>query len=389
MELRAPGAPPIDPLVALAPRVAARAFELLPALIAISSPFGDRDGAERAVELVARALRQAVAQRLPSSSPGIADDLLLTLSGEGKGRLLLLGHLDTVIGHDDHQPVTVDGDRVNGSGTIDMKGGDVLAIAIMDELARDPSLFAQIDLLLVCDEEWRTRDMHHAERFAGYDGCLCFEGGERDGADNEVVIVQRKAATTLRVVATGRASHAGAAPDEGRNALLGLAQVAQQLAALHDPHGSARRSVVPTVLRSGDALNVLPGDGELMVDARADDEAALREVASAVPAELDGVTFDTTFERLWPAMDSRAAAAPVIRQAELLLGRTIRAGSRGGASDASHLARAVPCTIDGLGPLGGGSHAPSEHLLASSLLPRAEVALALTSALLRLGGSPQ
>ncbi|MGH2783114.1 MAG: M20/M25/M40 family metallo-hydrolase, partial [Thermoleophilaceae bacterium] len=58
------------------------------------------------------------------------------------------------------------------------------------------------------------------------------------------------------------------------------------------------------------------------------------------------------------------------------------AGERGGASDASHVATAIPLTIDGLGPRGGGAHAPHEWVSAESLRIRAEVALALVGALL-------
>jgi glutamate carboxypeptidase len=53
------------------------------------------------------------------------------------------------------------------------------------------------------------------------------------------------------------------------------------------------------------------------------------------------------------------------------------------ASDASHLAAGAPeMAIDGLGPLGAGSHAPDEHIVAASLGPRAEVAMAITAAVL-------
>jgi glutamate carboxypeptidase len=56
---------------------------------------------------------------------------------------------------------------------------------------------------------------------------------------------------------------------------------------------------------------------------------------------------------------------------------------RGGASDASHLAGHVELSVDGLGPRGGGAHAPREYVVADSLRTRAEVALAVTAAALR------
>ena len=70
-------------------------------------------------------------------------------------------------------------------------------------------------MLLVCDEEWRIAPFAHTARFGGYDACLCFEAGEisEDGEDG--VIVRRKGAGTMRVRATGRASHSGSAPQQG------------------------------------------------------------------------------------------------------------------------------------------------------------------------------
>jgi glutamate carboxypeptidase len=58
------------------------------------------------------------------------------------------------------------------------------------------------------------------------------------------------------------------------------------------------------------------------------------------------------------------------------------AAERGGASDASHVAQAIPVTVDGLGPRGGGAHTPSEWVGAESLRTRAEVALAVAAAIL-------
>ncbi|MDX6664947.1 MAG: glutamate carboxypeptidase, partial [Solirubrobacteraceae bacterium] len=59
---------------------------------------------------------------------------------------------------------------------------------------------------------------------------------------------------------------------------------------------------------------------------------------------------------------------------------------RGGASDASHLAAAIPVTIDGLGPRGGDAHHPDEYALRASIRPRAEVALAITAAAIAAAG---
>jgi glutamate carboxypeptidase len=101
-----------------------------------------------------------------------------------------------------------------------------------------------------------------------------------------------------------------------------------------------------------------------------------------VPDEVGGAKLTGEFVRRWPAMDSRAATAPLLAAAGERLGRPIAAAGRGGASDASHFATAIALTIDGLGPRGGGAHARDEFVLADSLRSRAEVALAVADAAL-------
>ncbi|WP_160165463.1 M20/M25/M40 family metallo-hydrolase [Conexibacter woesei] len=368
--------------------IAERAERDLEALVAVSSPSGDVHGAEDCVAVVRALVPPAAAiERIPCSSPGHADDVVVRIAGSGSGRLLLLGHLDTVVPHERHEPLRRDGERLVGSGTVDMKGGDVLALGLLRALAEQPQRFAEVALLLVVDEEWRTGPMVHVDRFAGWDGCLCFEAGELAPDGSDAVIVRRKAAGTLRVRARGVAAHAGSAPHKGRNALLALAAAAQAVAAAHAPDGHDRLTSVPTMLHSGDAFNVVPDAGELACDLRSDRTAAFEEVRALVPRELAGVELDAELTRVWPAMDARAATAPLLASAAELLGRPLVAAGRGGASDASHVAPAIPFTVDGLGPRGGRAHAPGEFVLAAALHSRAEVAVALAAAVLDAAGA--
>jgi len=290
-----------------------------------------------------------------------------------------------VVTHQAHLPLRRDGERLYGPGTTDMKGGVVLAMGVMRALAEQPQNFAELSLLLVTDEEWRTRPFAHVSRFQDYDACLCFEAGERGPGGEAGVVVRRKAAGTLRVIATGRSAHSGSAPDKGANALLALALIARSLSEHHAPAGPDRLSVVPTVLRSGEAFNVVPAAGELIFDLRADRAGAFAQVIEDAPELVDGVGVETKMERVWPGMDTRATCQRLLEQAAARLGRPIVGVARGGASDASHFASDIPVTVDGLGPRGGGAHTPEEFVLAASLRERAEVALAVAAAALADG----
>ena len=368
-----------------AARIARRAERELEALVGISSPSGDTAGADEALAVCAALLPgEADVGRVPCSTEGYADDLLATLRGTGGGRLLLLGHVDTVVGHDAHRPLERSDGRLIGSGTVDMKGGVVLALGVLESLAGRPDSFEEAALLLVTDEEWRVGPLHHAARFVGFDACLCFEAGQAGPNGEEGVVVKRKAAATLRVTATGLSAHSGSAPDRGRNALLALAAAAQRVAELHDPAGPERLTVVPTIINSGEAFNVVPSGGDLYCDMRAERASAFDAVRDAVPAEVGGATLSPEIVRLWPGMDARDATADLLAQATEQLGRRVFGVERGGASDASHVAAVVPVTVDGLGPRGGGAHNPDEYVLAETLHSRAQVALALTAALLGL-----
>jgi glutamate carboxypeptidase len=366
--------------------MAAAAEADLEALVAISSPSGDVEGAEAALRLCASRLpADTVIERVPCASPGHAPDLLARVPGSGAGRIVLLGHVDTVISHANHVPLHREGDRWRGPGTVDMKGGVALALALARELAQRRDAFAELGVLLVVDEEWRLQPFTHVQLFAGYHACLCFEAGERTSTGAEGVVVQRKAAGTLRVRAHGRAAHAGSNPDAGVNALLALAEAATVAAALHDPDGPEALSVVPSMIRAGSAINVVPAEGELTIDVRAASDAAFAQVIDAISASTASTASATVVPELlrsWPHMNTRAATAPLLEAASARLGHPIVGVARGGASDASHFAATLPLTIDGLGPRGGHAHSPEEFVLGSSLQERGEVALAIAETVL-------
>ena len=374
----------MDPWVAsAAEEISGHAERELEALVGVSSPSGDVPGAEEAVALCAAfAPAEAQVERVPCSTAGFADDLVLRIAGHGSGRVLLLGHLDTVVANESHRPVERAGDRLVGSGTVDMKGGVVLAIGLLRALTAHPSDYAEVTLLLVNDEEWRVDGLRHTERFGGVDACLCFEAGQLAPDGAEGVVVKRKAAGTLRVSASGLSAHSGSAPDKGRNALLALAAAAEAVARAHDPGGPDRLTAVPTIMNAGEAFNVVPPSGDLFCDLRAERLEAFQRVIGSLPAEVGGATLEPQLVRQWPGMDAREATGDLLAGAGERLGRGIVAMERGGASDASHMAQHVPVTIDGLGPRGGSAHNPDEYVLRKSLGTRAEVACAVAAAVL-------
>ena len=131
-------------------------------------------------------------------------------------------------------------------------------------------------------------------------------------------------------------------------------------------------------MRSGDAFNVVPGNGELIADVRADRLDAFDGVLRRGPGRGRRRALTARLVREWPGMDARAATAPLLQRGGRRA-RAARSSARTAAAPAtpSHFAATIPLTVDGLGPRGGGAHKPGEFVLASSLRTRAEVALAV------------
>src|SRR5579875_1676681 len=154
-------------LAQTAEQLTPRVLDEMRRLVNISTPSGDVAGTERAIELCTAFLPGWEVQRPACSTAGCSDDMLATRTGAGTRRLLFLGHLDPVVAHGQHGAAEADGERLYGSGTADMKGGVALALAVARACAELSERYAELAVLLVCDEEWRVAQFSHVDRFAG------------------------------------------------------------------------------------------------------------------------------------------------------------------------------------------------------------------------------
>ena len=371
----------MDPWVqAGAAEIARRAVRELEALVAVSSPSGDVHGAEECASVCAALLPdEAQIERIPCSSPDHAPDLLARLIGTGTKRILLLGHLDTVVAHAEHRPLTRDGEKLVGSGSVDMKGGVVLSLGAMRLLARRPRTTPRSRCSSSATRSGaRARSPTSAASPAGTPACASRAASAPPTATTAWSCAARRPARS-------RSSRTGAPRTPAPRQTAGATRCSRSASpparwpTAHDPDGPAHLTAVPTVLHAGEAFNVVPGRGELYCDLRADEIDAIEAVLAAVPAEHEGVRLEAELIRRWPGMHSEEATAGLLARASAALGRPIVPRARGGASDASHMAAALPVTVDGLGPRGGAAHNPDEFVLEASLASRAEVALAMVA----------
>jgi glutamate carboxypeptidase len=347
----------------------------------VDTPGGDLealDGLARVLALVAE--RYGLEPELVETPGGLA--LHATLRGHGRARVALLGHHDTVfpLGAAAERPFRRDGARCYGPGVADMKGGLAMALHTARLLAEGPSPFGLLEVVSVPDEESRDSGPPSGGRLLDMDAVLCLECGRPGGE----IVTARKGARWFRIHATGRAAHAGEAPDEGRNAAVALAREALRIAELHGARDELTLQV--TGLEAGEGgLNTVPGTGSLTGDLRAwtaaDLDWALERIAELASYEgielrLEDLGGPPPFERT-PAVAALADAAIALGAG---LGHDFREAAAGGVSDGSWTASEGVPTLDGLGPVGGEDHTPWEYVETESFAPRCGVVAGLVAA---------
>jgi glutamate carboxypeptidase len=368
---------------------------LLERAVAIDSGTGDAEGLGRLGALFTRELQQAGFTNVESvapEAPAVGNNLVATVEGPGRGKILVVAHMDTVFarGTVSQRPYRVVDEQAYGPGAGDDKQGIVTAICAMRALTaigfRD---FARITLIVNSNEEtgsFGTRKLFR-ERAQASDVAINLERGvPPDG-----VLVSRKGAAVVTLDITGRAAHSGLEPEKGRNAALEAAHQALAIGALADP--KLETTVNVTVLQSGDKSNVIPDHAVVKADVRAytfDEldrvERQAKELAArnSVPDVKVAVSMARLFPP-WPHVPSTDALVERARTLYAEIGGKLAAVSVGSSADVALTQEAGTPSIDGFGILGDGAHGPDDHADLRSIVPRVYL---LARFLMDLGRNP-
>ena len=354
------------------------------ALVECESPSADLAAVARSAEVVAR----VGAAHLGADPERIVLDGRTHLRwrlGAAPSRVLLLGHHDTVwpLGSLADHPCTVEDGVLRGPGCFDMKAGLVMAFHAAAGLDG-------VTLLVTGDEELGSTSSRQLveEEARAATAALVLEASAGGGA----LKTERKGTSMYEVRVVGRAAHAGLEPERGVNATLELAHQALAVSALADER--AGTTVTPTAAHAGTTTNTVPAAGSFMVDVRARTVAEQERVDRAIRAlrpVLPGARVEVTGEPNRPPLEAAASAALYERvcwiAARLGLPEPTCAAV-GGASDGNFTAGVGTPTLDGLGAVGGGAHAPDEHVLVEALPGRTALLRALVEELLADSTNP-
>ncbi|MGZ6048751.1 MAG: glutamate carboxypeptidase [Phenylobacterium sp.] len=369
-------------------------LKLLEQVVNIDSGTGDVAGGRKIAAILSARLKALgfSIESVKAEAEGLPDNTVATLTGTGKGRILLIGHIDTVFepGTVAKRPFHMDAEKAYGPGVSDEKGGvieGVTALQILHDLGFKD--FKQIVFLIETSEERGSSGTHAliGKLLADADVELNLEPGDTP----DVMTVWRKGGRTFHIDVQGRAAHAGIAPQDGRNAITELIHQIQADDVF--PKSGAGLTANVTVIEGGTRGNIIPDHASALLNVRVRDKADYARVqavleknakAPIVPDTKVTVSGEPSYGPLAdnPGTNALAAKAEAIYAG---IGKTITRGGNGGSSESAMAFESGIPALDGLGPAAGGFHAPSEYLLLGTVTPRLYL---LTELIKDLGHAP-
>ena len=369
-------------------------------LVAIESGSGDREGLDRISQLIGDRLQaiggqvefiepDATLYRMHDTPAKVGRMVRATFKGNGTKKILLIAHMDTVYlkGMLAKQPFRIDGNRAYGLGIGDDKAGIAVILHTLAALkALSFNDYGTLTVLINGDEEISTPAARNLFTRLGaeHDLSMSFEGSPIS-SDQLSLATAGIAAVTLKV--TGRASHAGAAPENGRNAIYELSHQLLQTKDFSDP--SKGLKINWTMISGGTNRNVIPAEASAAADVRvirvADYDGLETRLRETIKKQLIADTrLELTFERRRPPLESTPAAVQVGEHAKQIyaeLGKTLKvdAAVQGGGTDAAFAAANTRNPVlERFGLLSFGAHSnDNEYILVDSIEPRLYLATRL------------
>jgi succinyl-diaminopimelate desuccinylase len=322
------------------------------------------EGLRRASEFVGGWLESRDIRAEQIESKGLP----VTMAEVGPGdapTLVLHGHIDVVPGDREMFESRVDGDRLYGRGTYDMKGALAVMLLVLHDLREQQDV--RVRLGIVSDEESEEEENRGSDALVhhGFVGDFAITGEPT----NLQVGVQAKGVLAVRLEVRGRSAH-GATPWLGDNAVVKAVEVFRAIESLPFARQSSALFDRPSInlgrIWGGDALNKVPDSCVMDVDIRFLPEQDPEEVLAQVQG-LPDTRVIATFRRPPAVVEAESpfvlglceATSPHHPEQVMSVGRD-------GASDAvSFLNAGVPAVE--FGPVGDGHHGPEEWVSVSSL----------------------
>lgn len=374
-------------LLSAAHHAEAAVIDTLKDLVSIESGSADAAGLARMADYTAARL-QALGAKVERLQPakGHGPMVKAVFEGTGSKRLMLIAHMDTIypVGILAREPFRRDGNKLYGPGIADDKGGIAVILHGM-QLLKDAGWrdYARVTVLLNGDEEIGSIGSGDtiAALAAEHDLVLSLEPtAAKAVAKHEGVLLGASGVASVTMEVQGRSAHAGAAPDNGRNALVELAH--QMLATRDVAQGVPGTQLNWTKASAGTVTNQIPERAVATADVRLKvpdgaqklTKALEEKVASSQLVPDTRTTVTMSVGR--PPYVATPAARELAKQAQRIYaelnGRELALHPMtGGGTDAGFASRSGKAMVlESFGLPGWGYHARNEYVEVDSIAPR-------------------
>ena len=294
-----------------------------------------------------------------------------SLHVEGKKKLLLLGHLDTVFPPNKFENFTQDENWVYGPGVCDMKGENIVIVEALRELKNNNIDIKNIDILFVSDEETGSDDskLYTAKIAKDYDYCFVYEAAGK----NSEVVTGRKGVGTFFIDITGKAAHAGNSYKDGNDANLEASYKLQELVKLTNLDLGTTVNVGK--IEGGIGANTISPHANLTFELRYKTIDERDRVLNAIDSIVSKSFINGTKSKLSGSiqrdvMQTSTASLNLVKSIEKIVNIKLQTEERGGVSDANIVSANKVLTLDGFGPFGDGDHTLQERAQKSSFESR-------------------
>ncbi len=350
-------------------------------LVNIETGTGTADGLAAMATLLEAELKALGATVTRDKAVGdvVGDNLIGRITGRGGKRILLMAHMDTVYlkGTLAKAPFRVDGARAFGPGIADDKGGIAVILHTLALLkAANFQDFGTITILFNTDEEkgsFGSRDLIQ-KIAAENDYILSFEPTL---ALKENLTLGTSGIAYVEAKIKGLASHAGAAPELGINALTEAADLVLRTQDIDNKDKGLRFNW--TIAKAGAVSNIIPDEAVLNADVRystnEDFEAAMKKLQdSAQKKRLPKAEVAINIVRGRPAFNAGVGGKVLVDKAVAIYkeaGAELAIIERtGGGTDAAYAALAGKPVIESLGLPGFGYHSNQAEYVMIDAIPR-------------------
>ncbi len=377
-------------------------LNLLERMVRTNSYSLNPDGVRRVAEITTSAFATFgfTAETVPCTDERYGSHLFISRRRESDSAIVFVSHLDTVFSQEEENQNNfswrVDGARIYGPGTMDIKGGTVVVYMMLDALrALSPEVFERTDWLLGLNAAEEPGVPDFADRLKertskATKACLVFESG-KCREESFRIVTSRKGRVQFRIEVEGRAAHSGTSHERGANAVREIARIVESIEALTNYDETLTCNV--GVIGGGEVSNRVPHSAWAIGEIRSFRDEPFERAKRFISELAENPTVRSVSDNFscrvkvsmenltapWPPEERSLRLFNLWRESARELGVDAKEEARGGLSDANRFWADYP-TLDGLGPSGDNDHCSErsadgskdqEYVNADSFVPKA------------------